>query len=439
MDHRIPKVRLVVGIVCGVLALITFIYLNLAFEGPSVLRSLGGDRHEYVATFEDTEVLPTKQPVLLRGLEVGKVRAVEFNEDDSTATVEFTINDEFVPIYRDATAFIGERTILGDPYMSLDPGTEAAGELDDDGGEVAGHQSVDFDEALDFLDGEGRKHTRGILDELRVATRWDRGAEQLNQTAGSIARTITELRYLTRALRGQEDEIAGLVGDASIVLDVLGSRESTLRTLVGSARTTLDALAANTASLSEGLAQAPPLLDEGRRALAAVRPLIADAAPLVRELERAAPELSPILAELPSLTADTVEIVSELSGIPTLRKLLEVVTLIGPSVPKIEGAARNLVASLDYTAERRSGIAAFFANLADAGGHGDANGHWLRVAAVFENGLSTDTRTPATCLPEDDVAANSGLCSNAYPGPGDGFDNEPFEPGSYERVKPFDP
>ena len=439
MDHRIPKTRLIVGIVCGVLALITFIYLNLAFEGPSVLRSLGGERHEYVAIFDDTEVLPTKQPVLLRGLEVGKIRAVEYNHDDATATVEFTLDDDYVPIYKDASAIIGERTVLGDPYMALDPGTEAAGELSDDGGEVEALASVDFDEALDFLDEEGRVHTRSILDELRVATRSDRGAEQLNQSVGELTRVTTELRTLTRALSGQEEDIAGLVADASTVFSELGSREAAIRTLVASGRVTLDALAANTTSLAEGLRQTPPLLDEGRQVLALARPLIESAGPLVRELDRAAPKLSPILAELPSLSADTVEIVSELSGIPTLRKLLDVVSFVGPAVPELEAAARNVVALLQFSAKHRKGTASFFANLADSGSSGDVNGNWLRTAAIFEPAFILDEEIPATCFPEDDVAPNGGVCSNAYPEPGDALDNEPFEPGSYERIEPFDP
>ena len=439
MDHRIPKGRLILGIVCGLFAVITFIYLNLAFEGPSLLRSLGGERHEYVAVFDDTEVLPTKQPVLLRGLEVGKIRAVEYVHDDAQARVEFTIDDEYVPIYKDATAVIGERTVLGDPYMALDPGTEAAGELSDDGGEVEALASVDFDEALDFLDEEGRVHMRAILDELRIATRWDRGAEHLNQTVGELTRVTGELRNLTRALRGQEQDIAGLVGDASIVFDELGSREAAIRTLVSGARVTLDALAANTSSLAEGLRETPPLLEEGTQVLALSRPLIKSAGPLVRELDRAAPKLSPILAELPALSADTVEIVSELSGIPTLRKLLDVVSLVGPSIPETEAAARNVVSLLEYSARHRKGIASFFANLADSGSSGDSNGKWLRVAAIFEPGFILDEHIPSTCLPEDDVAPNGGVCSNAYPQPGDGYDNEPFVPGSYERIEPFDP
>jgi hypothetical protein len=32
-----------------------------------------------------------------------------------------------------------------------------------------------------------------------------------------------------------------------------------------------------------------------------------------------------------------------------------------------------------------------------------------------------------------------GLCYNAYPEPGDSFDPQPYESGSYQRLYPFEP
>ena len=55
-------------LVCSALAAITFIALNEAFEGPSVDRAWSpATRTTSTATFADTEALPTKQPVLVRG------------------------------------------------------------------------------------------------------------------------------------------------------------------------------------------------------------------------------------------------------------------------------------------------------------------------------------------------------------------------------------
>src|SRR5687767_5610709 len=140
----------------AVLAVITFAYLNLAFEGPSLIRPLVGDDYVVKTKIADTESIPTKQPVLIRGLEVGKVKSTEYNEEDSTATIEFSIDDRYAPLHRDAVVAVGERTILGDAYLRLDPGSGEAGEIAS-GDWVESVPSVDFDEALGFLDREGRR------------------------------------------------------------------------------------------------------------------------------------------------------------------------------------------------------------------------------------------------------------------------------------------
>jgi phospholipid/cholesterol/gamma-HCH transport system substrate-binding protein len=428
VDHRIPKVGVIVSLICAAFAGLTFVFLNEAFEGPSVTSTITGDGYTLSATFDDTEVLPTKQPVLLRGLRVGKVKGVEFNKEDSTATVEFSIEDEFAPVLTGTEAAVGERTVLGDPYLKLIPG-EGPAEIDD-GAEVPGVDSVDFDEALDFLDEEGRAHVKSILAELDDATQTETGAQDLNNTVGGLTRTVGELRELVEALEGQEDDLAGLVSDSAVVLDELGSREQAIRTIVAGGRATLDALAANSEALDAGLAEVPGVLQSARHALAESQPLLEEVRPLISDLRAAAPELSEVLADLPAVVADTIEVTGKLSGIPTMRELLEVVQLVGPSVPGIEAAARNLVPLLRYTSQRADSIGAFFANLRGAGQSGDSEGNWLRTAAVLDPNLGSDI--PSTSCPTT-------LCFNAFTQPGDAADNQTYQPGTYPRLYPYDP
>ncbi len=437
MDHRLPKVGLAISLVCALAAAITFVFLNLAFEGPSPVKVFGAG-YTLEATFKQTEVLPTKQPVLEKGIEVGKVKDVEFNKDDSTATVTFSIDEEYAPLNADATVAIGERTILGDSYLRLDRGTDGAGELAA-GGEVRSIPSVDFDEALDFFDEDGRDDVRSILNEINHSTRSPDGGARLSATTGELSRTVSELRDVTRTLRGQDDELAGLVRDSSLVLDELGSRERSLRAISGAGRTTLDALAANTAALDQGLAETPGVLDASRRLLAGSRPLLEIAGPMVRELRRAAPDLKPVIAELPSISADTIEVVAGLSAIPSFGKVLELIELIGPAVPGMEAAARNLVPLLRYTNARGKGIASFFANMASVNAHGDDAGRWARFSILLEQGELANVPTPSNCAPEDDVEQNFGFCHNAYPKPGDAADPEPYEEGSYPSPRAIRP
>jgi phospholipid/cholesterol/gamma-HCH transport system substrate-binding protein len=438
MDHRIPRIGLALSLVCTALALLTFVVLNQAFEGPNPVSVIEGEPYELEATFHDTEALPTKQPVLVRGVPVGKVTAVDYEPGTARARVTFTVDDDYGPVNADASVTIGERTLLGDPYLNLSPGTEGKPKLDS-GASVDARPSVDFDEAFDFLDADGRRHLDSIIDTLDEATRSPRSGTQLNQALGELSRTVAGIRALTDALHGQEPQISGFVGDSSIVLTELGRREDALRRVVASGRLALDALASNTDSLSDGIAELPGVLASGAEALRRVRPLLREARPLVAELRDAAPDLAPAIADIGPLAADTTETVKDVSGLPSLRKLLRVVVLGGPAVPGLEASVRNLVPLLRYTAPRIRGIASFFSNFAGLTAHGDSDGAWARFAIMFEPGELTDQPTKATCYPEDDVPQNAGLCHNAYPEPGDALDPEPYVPGSYPRLRPYDP
>ena len=65
-------------------------------------------------------------------------------------------------------------------------------------------------------------------------------------------------------------------------------------------------------------------------------------------------------------------------------------------------------------------------------GSRDSTGHWLRTAVVLDPNLSADILAPGAC-------AAPTVCFNAFPAPGDALDPQPYEPGSYPRLKPFDP
>lgn len=442
MDHRVPKTGAVVSVIAVIIAALSFVYLNSAFEGPSPGGSIR-ETYELEATFDDVEGLPTKRSVLTNGVSVGKVTDVSYNADDVTGTVTFTVDDDFAPVYADATARIGERTILGDPYLDLDRGHPEAGELES-GAAVESLPSVDFDEAFDFLDEDGRAHLQSLLDTLGEPGATEGNGERLNGTVGGLARTVEELNTLTSTLQGQEQQIAGLVSDGAVVLGELGEREQAIRTIVGSGRVTLDALAADTASLQRGLDELPPLLDAGRSSLAAARPLVVEARPFVAKLRAIAPDLRPVLAQLGPLSRDGADLIAALkpfrvAASPLLKTTRVLLGFTAPLIKQLEPATTNLVSMQRYLAPRSDSVAAFFANIASALAHGDSTSKWARFALSPEPGEFADAPTPATCRPEDDVAVNAGLCHNAYPFPRDASDPEPYEPGSYPRLLPYVP
>jgi phospholipid/cholesterol/gamma-HCH transport system substrate-binding protein len=436
MDHRIPVVGAVFSVIAAICAVATFIYLNEAFRGPSVT-AVVSHPYELTATFKDVENLPTKTSVLDHGVEVGKVSSVDFNKDSVTGTATFTVDSEFRPIYADATARIGERTILGDAFLDLDRGHPAAGQLDS-GSPVKALPSVDFDEALDFLDKTGRAHLRSTLDTLGRGASTPGNGARLNGTVGGLSRTIETLNATTQALQGQEQDIAALSSGAGTVLGVLGKREAALREIVGSGRLTLDALASNTGSVERGVHALPGLLDAGRHSLADARPLLVEASPLVRRLRAIAPDLRPALGRLGPLSRDAAGLIGGLkpfrvAAAPMLTKSQDVFRLALPVVEQLQPAVRNLVPLLGYLAPRANGIAAFFSNSMSAFAQSDSLGHAARFSGNVVAGETLGGASP--CLP----IPNVGTCSNAYPAPNDALNPQTYVPGSYPRLLPWSP
>jgi phospholipid/cholesterol/gamma-HCH transport system substrate-binding protein len=445
MDHRIPRTGVVVSIVLAIGALITFLFLNNRFEGPDPTELLTSS-FELTAEFESTKKLPTKQPVLYRGISIGRVNEVSWDPEARVSVVTFTLEDDF-EIHDDAVLQIGERSLLGDPYLNLlTRGTDSAPELDAGDEVTQTKASVDFDEALAFLDDEGRERVKSLIGTVGRGLSPEGNGAALNATIGGATQTVEELNELTLALEGQEEELSRLISDAGTVLSTIGDREDSVRTIVGQGRRTLDALARNTDSVDRALAELPPLLETGRTTLAEAEPLIDEAGPLVADLTALAPDLRVALDDSReySLARMIDELLAITKGLEPLRRVavpvlgdLKVMLLkLEPLVRAIAPATRNLVPALDYLVPRVNAIAGLYALVAANAEGTDSVGNYLRAGFTFEPGEFNDTPTPPNCDPAtQNNPGNQGFCYNPYPGPNDALNPQPFT-GEYPRILP---
>lgn len=127
-----------VFIVIGLL-LIGFMTLNLGHV------SLFGDNaYPLSARFNSVTGLRSGSPVYMLGIEVGKVGRLTMDQDAQQAAVEIRIQ-KGLRIYDDAIASIKTEGLIGDRYLSIDPG--GAGTLLEPGGTITETQP-----ALDIAD-----------------------------------------------------------------------------------------------------------------------------------------------------------------------------------------------------------------------------------------------------------------------------------------------
>src|SRR5947208_6573055 len=133
MQKQVPTVgRLLVMAIFTLSCFGLLLYLWSAFGGPVPLKPHG---YRFHAEFAEATQLAQEADVRISGVTVGKVKKVELGKDNRTdATLE--INDQYAPIPSDAKAILRQKTLLGETYVELTPGTKSAPKIPE-GGELA--------------------------------------------------------------------------------------------------------------------------------------------------------------------------------------------------------------------------------------------------------------------------------------------------------------
>jgi phospholipid/cholesterol/gamma-HCH transport system substrate-binding protein len=81
----------------------------------------GNDSYTIHARFTSVSGLKIDNPVEMLGMEIGRVARLEMDQDRQLAVVELKI-DNGIKIYEDAIASIKTSGLIGDKYVSIDPG-----------------------------------------------------------------------------------------------------------------------------------------------------------------------------------------------------------------------------------------------------------------------------------------------------------------------------
>ena len=414
------------------LTVVAFFALSLALLWLMLARlgalPLPGGRIETArVVFANAEGLTPQSDVLVHGVSVGTVSGVSARPGGTLVTL--ALGGGTPVLHANASARVGFKTPLGEPFLDLNPG-HGPGRLRATGS-LRPEATVEIDDALSFLDSPGRSNLRSALIDLGRGAASPSTSQTENQAIGQLARATTGLDRLATELNAQRADISGLIGDGGAVLGTLAQRRSDLTALTQDASTTLDAVAAERSSLGQVLDRLPGLLAAGRRTLLAARPLIAQAMPVATELAQAAPPLTRALDTLPATATDLTRVLGEAD--PIERVVVPVLTRLGALAPTANAALQrmgpalaDLVPVADYLGPRGRTIAAWFANTADLGSHGDAKGDWARFFVMFDPSTLTGT---AAFAPE----------RNAYTAPGDAAQNEPYRSGGYPRLMPYSP
>ena len=137
--------------------------------------------------------------VRISGVPVGRV--VDTRANRRTVDTVIEIESDYAPVPSDARAIVRSKTLLGENFIELSPGSAEAPKVADEGRLPAGnvHQAQTIDKVLETFDEPTRTAFRRLADGLSAGLA-GRG-DELNSTLGNAAPVVADLDRLARGAR----------------------------------------------------------------------------------------------------------------------------------------------------------------------------------------------------------------------------------------------
>jgi len=308
---RIPTLILFIAGCFGVL-----LFLWVAFGGSTPFKA---KKYEVRVDFRDATTLAVQADVRIAGVSVGKVRKKELNKGAGATRVWLSIDKDFAPLPKDTKAILRQKTLIGETFVELTPGSPSAQKLKEgetlDPGQV--EPTVELDEILQIFDKPTKQAFRAWLKDTALITRDGRGKD-LNSALGNLDGFATDGADVLGVLDKQGQALSLLVRNTGQVFGALNERSGQLRALIQNSHSTFSATADAQDALAETFAILPTFQDESRLTLDRLERFSVNTRPLVNDLKPVADDLAPTIRDVSALAPDLNQLFVDLRKvIPT--------------------------------------------------------------------------------------------------------------------------
>jgi phospholipid/cholesterol/gamma-HCH transport system substrate-binding protein len=418
MIKRAPSPGQLIAMILFALSCFSLIlYLWVSFGGPVPLRPQG---YRVNVSFNEAVNLAQEGDVRISGVSVGTVKKISPKQGRTDAVLE--IDPRYAPLPENVKAVLRTKTLLGETYVELTPGTKDVPTIPENGriprSQVAGQ--VELDEVIRTFDPKTRaafgNYLVGQADSIQ-----GRGGD-LNQVFGVLPVFLSDSNDLFTVLHRQDEALSKVFANTADIFEAIDSRPGQLTELILQSNRLFRVTAHRSQQLTDTFNEFPEFLRQSRETTAGFDAFAKATQPLIKNTTLFATQLSPTLVKATKVTADARAIVSNLeplldkadSGLPATDQFL---ALAKPSIAQLDPFLRNLNPVLQFVGLYQREITAFLGNDASAAQAqftnaqaraGDAtSGHYLRAFATL-------TPDSLAYYPHKSTATRS----NAYPIPG---------------------
>ena len=220
MPRQVTTVGRAVAMVAFALSCVGIIlFLWITFGGSIPLAPKG---YRIAVRFPEAATLAQQADVRISGVNVGKV--VQLTRDGRDTRALLQIDQRFAPLRRDTRAILRQKTLLGETYVELTPGSRQSGRLRDGSTLPAGHVSptVELDEIFRTFDPATREAFRTWMDQQGRALQ-PHGAD-LNDALGNLEPFVHDANTLLAVLHQQSADTRTLVRDTGTVFRAQSSQ-----------------------------------------------------------------------------------------------------------------------------------------------------------------------------------------------------------------------
>jgi phospholipid/cholesterol/gamma-HCH transport system substrate-binding protein len=387
MQKQVPTVgRLLVMAVFTLSCFGLLLYLWSAFGGPVPLKPHG---YRFHAHFAEATQLAQEADVRISGVNVGRVKKIDLGDDGRTdATIE--LEDKYAPIPEDSRAILRQKTLLGETYVELTPGTRGSQKIPENGTLATTRvaPTVELDEILRSFDKKTRESFQVWQQDLGAGI--DGHGEDFSDALGSLTPFAENSTTVLKILNSQQRATQQIIKNTGEVFDALTERDGQLADWITNSNRLLSTTAKRDAEI-RGLFRAfPSFIDNSSSALRALEGYAVNTRPLMRQLQPVATQLSRLLVNAGGLSNDFDQFFigqgqlqkASIKGLPASGRFLD--------------DTRNLLAQLDpflrsfnpflrYLGLYKREIAALFANdtatIQATDQIGDRRVHYLRLTS----------------------------------------------------------
>ncbi len=285
------RVALVLGLVV-LLAIVSFRLVN------------GLTEYRLVVPIDSAEGLYPGSDVLIAGAKAGSVRDITL--DGSRTLVTIVLDDAYAPVHRDAKVTVRPKSLLGEKYVALDPGSS---DSLDSGSELPQTQvarAVDLQDVVNSLDQPTREKLRTLVISLGGGLA-GRGLDT-NQTISYGRTDLDHLAAITDTLAARDQDLEKVIQALDQVTAELSKseRRTELGELIKNSETLLH-------SLSQQDAQIKALLANANSALSRSDVSLSGTAAQLNDIFKQAPRTVDLLSGLSrTLATNTDLLVSDL-------------------------------------------------------------------------------------------------------------------------------